>query len=201
MQKALKDAHLPPAKAFSNFDFTRCPGLNQSTIAQLAQDKSWLKRGDNLLLFGPSGVGKTHLAAAIGRCLVELGARVKFLSATTLVQLLQSAKANLQLQQTLLKLDKFDLLILDDLSYVKKSEAETSVLFELIAHRYELKSLMITANHPFSAWDDIFMDPTMTVAAVDRLVHHAVILEIQAESFRQKAAKERASPAEQNRPI
>lgn len=200
VQRALKDAHLPPAKAFSNFDFSRCPGVHQPTIMQLSQDKSWLKRGDNLLLFGPSGVGKTHLAAAIGRCLIELGATVKFLSATTLVQLLQAAKANLQLQSALLKLDKFDLLILDDLSYVKKSETETSVLFELIAHRYELKSLMITANHPFSAWDDIFMDPTMTVAAVDRLVHHALILEIQAESFRQQVAKERSASSQQNRP-
>jgi DNA replication protein DnaC len=155
VQRALKEAHLPPAKAFSNFDFSRCPGVHQPTVMQLSQDNSWLNRGDNLLLFGSSGVGKTHLAAAIGRCLIELGATVKFLSATTLVQLLQAAKANLQLQSALLKLDKFDLLILDDLSYVKKSETETSVLFELIAHRYELKSLMITANHPFSAWDNI----------------------------------------------
>lgn len=166
---------------------------------QMAQDTAWLKRGENLLLFGPSGVGKTHLAAAIGRALVELGARVRFLSATTLVQLLQAAKANLHLQQALLKFDKYDLLILDDLSYVKKSEAETSVLFELIAHRYELRSLMITANHPFSAWDDIFTDSTMTVAAVDRLVHHAVILEIQAESFRQQTAKQRSLSDEKKR--
>lgn len=165
-------------------------------MLSLANDKAWLKRGDNLLVFGASGVGKTHLAAAIGRGLVELGARVKFYSATTLVQLLQAAKSNLQLQSALLKLDKYDLLILDDLSYVKKSEAETSVLFELIAHRYELRSLMITANHPFSAWDDIFMDATMTVAAVDRLVHHAVIVEIQAASFRQQTAMQRAAPNE-----
>lgn len=164
---------------------------------QLAQDKTWLKRGENLLLFGPSGVGKTHLAAAVGRSLVELGARVKFLGATTAVQLLQAAKANLQLPSALLKLDKYDLLILDDISYVKKSEVETSVLFELIAHRYELKSLVITANHPFSAWEEIFTDSTMTVAAVDRLVHHAVILEIQAPSFRQQAALQRSSSTDQ----
>lgn len=167
---------------------------------QLAQDRTWLKRGENLLLFGPSGVGKTHLAAAVGRSLVELGARVKFLCANTAVQLLQAAKANLQLQSALLKLDKYDLLILDDISYVKKSEAETSVLFELIAHRYELKSLMITANHPFSAWDEIFTDSTMTVAAVDRLVHHAVILEIQAQSFRQQAAIARSSSTNLKQP-
>lgn len=167
---------------------------------QLAQDRNWLKRGENLLLFGPSGVGKTHLAASVGRSLVELGAKVKFLGATTAVQLLQAAKANLQLPSALLKLDKYDLLILDDISYVKKSEVETSVLFELIAHRYELKSLMITANHPFSAWNEIFTDSTMTVAAVDRLVHHAVILEIQAPSFRQQAALQRSSSTDQKQP-
>jgi DNA replication protein DnaC len=192
VERGLKEAQLPPAKTFSNFDFARCSALNPAPLMGLSQDKAWLQRGENLLLFGPSGVGKTHLAAALGRALVELGARVRFLSATTLVQLLQAAKANFQLPAALLKLDKYDLLILDDLSYVRKSEAETSVLFELIAHRYELKSLMITANHPFSAWDDIFTDSSMTVAAVDRLVHHAVILEIQAESFRQQTANQRA---------
>jgi DNA replication protein DnaC len=105
-----------------------------------------------------------------------------------LVQLLQQAKLNLTLPTLLNKLDRYDLLVIDDLGYVKKSEMETSVLFELIAHRYERKSLMITANQPFRDWDSIFADSMMTVAAIDRLVHHAVILEIQADSFRQQAA-------------
>ena len=93
----------------------------------------------------------------------------------------------------MLKLDKYDLLIVDDIGYVKQTQTETSVLFELIAHRYELKSLLLTSNHPFSAWDAIFPDSVMTVAAVDRLVHHASIVEIQAESFRQQAALQRSS--------
>lgn len=199
IQKALKEAHLPPAKALSNYDFTRCASLNPATLTQMAQDTQWLQRGDNLLLFGPSGVGKTHLAAAIGFSLIQLGAKVKFFSATALVQHLQAAKVQLQLSAALLKLDKYDLLILDDLSYVKRSESETSVLFELIAHRYELRSLLITANHPFSAWDSIFSDTTMTVAAVDRLVHHALIVEIHADSFRQQAAQQRAQLPSNNR--
>lgn len=120
--------------------------------------------------------------------MIELGKWVKFMLATTLVQQLQQAKLQLQLPTMLVKLDKYDLLIIDDLGYVKKSEAETSVLFELIAHRYERKSLLITANQPFSQWDSIFSDSMMTVAAIDRLVHHATIIEMQAESFRKQAA-------------
>ncbi len=127
--------------------------------------------------------------------MIELGKWVKFLPATNLVQQLQQAKLQLQLPAMLVKLDKYDLLIIDDLGYVKKSEAETSVLFELIAHRYERKSLLITANQPFSQWDSIFTDSMMTVAAIDRLVHHATIIEMQAESFRKQAAISRTQAA------
>lgn len=161
-------------------------------MLQLAQEAGWLERSENLLLLGPSGVGKTHLAASVGRSAIELGKRVKFFSATALVQQLQAAKLQLQLPTLLTKLDRFDLLIVDDLGYVRKSEAETSVLFELIAHRYERKSLLVTANQPFSQWDAIFSDATMTVAAVDRLVHHALIIDIQGESFRRQSAVERS---------
>jgi DNA replication protein DnaC len=127
--------------------------------------------------------------------MIELGKWVKFIPATTLVQQLQQAKLQLHLPAFLVKLDKYDLLMIDDLGYVKKSEAETSVLFELIAHRYERKSLLITANQPFSQWDSIFTDSMMTVAAIDRLVHHATILEIKAESFRKQAAISRTQAA------
>ncbi len=160
---------------------------------QLSQDTTWLERAENLLIFGPSGVGKTHLAISMGRAMIALGKRVKFFSAITLVQQLQEAKQQLQLPSTLIKLDRFDLLIIDDIGYVKKSDDETSVLFELIAHRYERRSLLITANHPFSEWDSIFSDSMMTVAAVDRLVHHALIIEIKAESFRKQAAANRVT--------
>ena len=154
---------------------------------QLAEDPSWVQQEGNCLLFGASGVGKTHIASALSRSMLELGQRVKFFPATALVQLLQQA-LQLQLQPLLVKLDRFDLLVVDDLGYVKKSEAETSVLFELISHRYERRSLLVTANQPFSQWDSIFSDSMMTVAAIDRLVHHATIIELKAESFRKQSA-------------
>lgn len=160
---------------------------------QLTTDTGWLARAENCLIFGPSGVGKTHLAAAVAHAAVELGKRAKFFSATTLVQQLQQAKLQLQLPALLKKLDRYDLLVIDDLGYVKKSEAETSVLFELIAHRYERHSLLVTANQPFSHWNAIFADDMMTVAAVDRLVHHALIVEIQTDSYRKRVAATRSA--------
>lgn len=190
--RATSEAQLPVGKSLTNFEFAHCPTLKPPVVMQLAQDLQWINQGGNCLIFGPSGTGKTHLATAISRSILELGKRVKFFSATTLVQILQQAKLNLTLPNLLNKLDRYDLLVVDDLGYVKKSESETSVLFELIAHRYERKSLLITANQPFRDWDSIFADSMMTVAAIDRLVHHAVILEIQAQSYRQQAALKQA---------
>jgi len=135
-----------------------------------------------------SGVGKTHLAAAIGAALVESGRRVLFSRTTDMVQKLQAARRDLILPATLTKLDRYDALILDDLGYVRKDQAETSVLFELIAERYERRSLIVTCNQPFSEWNQIFPDPAMTVAAIDRIVHHATIIECNTESYRRRTA-------------
>nr|WP_302885448.1 IS21-like element helper ATPase IstB [Kovacikia minuta] len=186
--RALKEAQLPYGKSWSNFEFAHVPTLNPAVVMQFAESTTWLQNASNILIFGPSGTGKTHVSSALGRSMIELGKWVKFLPATTLVQQLQQAKLQLQLPAMLVKLDKYDLLIIDDLGYVKKSEAETSVLFELIAHRYERRSLLITANQPFSQWDSIFTDSMMTVAAIDRLIHHATIIEMQTESFRKQTA-------------
>ena len=139
---------------------------------------------------GLPGGGKSHLAAAIGLALIENGWRVLFARTTDLVQKLQVARRELQLEAAIAKLDKFDLLILDDLAYVTKDQAETSVLFELISARYERRSILITANQPFGEWNRIFPDPAMTLAAVDRLVHHATIFEMNVESFRRRSAIE-----------
>ena len=146
-----------------------------------------------MIVFGASGLGKTHLAAALGYALLEHSIRVKFTSSTALVQQLQKSREELELEDTLKKLDKFELLILDDIGYVKKSDCESHVLFELIAHRYERGSLLITTNQAFSEWNSIFGDNMMTVAAIDRLVHHANIFQIDGESYSKKQALERNS--------
>ena len=165
--------------------------LSKAQVMAITAGDSWLAKGANLLLFGPPGGGKSHLAAAIGLALVENGARVLFTRTTDLVQKLQVARRELALEAAINRLDRFHLLILDDLAYVSKDQAETSVLFELISARYERRSVLITANQPFGEWGKIFPDPAMTLAAVDRLVHHATIFEMNVESYRRRTALER----------
>jgi DNA replication protein DnaC len=189
----LLEARLPAGKTLDRFDFTAVTSISKARVIALAEGDSWLVQGTNILLFGPPGVGKSHLAAALGHAMVNAGYRVLFTRTTDLVQQLQAARQDLKLANAIEKLDKFDLLVLDDLSYVQKSQAETSVLFELISARYERRSLLITANQPFGAWDAIFPDPAMTVAAIDRLVHHAIILEMNTDSYRRKSAEASAT--------
>ncbi|MDA0955843.1 MAG: IS21-like element helper ATPase IstB [Proteobacteria bacterium] len=191
----LEQSRLPAGKSFESFDFSAVPMLRRAHLEALASGDSWLASGQNVLMFGPPGAGKTHLAAGLGRRLIDQGYRVFFTRTTDLVQRLQTARRELTLPSAIEKLDKFDLLILDDLSYVEKDQAETSVLFELISARYERKSLLITANQPFGAWDRIFPDPSMTVAAIDRLVHHATIFEMNVESYRRRSAVTRSQTA------
>jgi DNA replication protein DnaC len=165
--------------------------VSKAQVMALAAGDSWLDQGANVMLFGPPGGGKSHLAAALGLALVQNGRRVLFIRTTDLVQRLQVARRDLELEAAISKLDKYQLLILDDIAYVTKDQAETSVLFELIAARYERRSLLITANQPFGEWGKIFTDKTMTLAAIDRLVHHATILEMNVESYRRKVALKR----------
>lgn len=190
IERHLAEARLPPGKTLDSFDFDTVPMVSKAQVMAMAAGDSWLAKGANILLFGPPGGGKSHLAAAIGLALIENGCRVLFTRTTELVQKLQVARRELQLESAIAKLDKFDLLILDDLAYVTKDQAETSVLFELISARYERRSIMITANQPFGEWNRVFPDPAMTLAAVDRLVHHATIFEMNVESYRRRAAME-----------
>lgn len=142
-----------------------------------------------MLLFGASGLGKSHLAAAIVDGVVGLGYRTRFYSAGELLKELCKARAQLKLNGLLLRLDCYRVIVIDDLDYVKRDNAETGVLFELIAHRYERGSLVITSNHAFSTWGSVFVDETMAVAAVDRLIHHGYMFELKGESYRKKTAK------------
>lgn len=193
LSRRMAEANLPRGKSLSTFDFKVVPALNKTQVSAFASGDVWLKSGRNLLIFGPSGVGKTHLAAAIGEKLIESGYRVLFTRTTDLVQKLQAAKRELALPSALEKLDKYDCLILDDFGYVQKDQTETNVLFELICERYENKSLLITCNQVFTEWDKIFMDKTMAVAAADRLIHHATIFELNVESYRKRAALAQAA--------
>ena len=191
IERHLAEARLPPGKSLDSFDFDAVPMVSKARVMALVAGDSWLEKGANLILFGPPGGGKSHLAAAIGLGLIENGWRVFFTRTTDLVQKLQVARRELALEAAINRLDKFHLLILDDIAYVTKDQAETSVLFELISARYERRSTLITANQPFGEWNRIFPDPAMTLAAVDRLVHHATILELNVESYRRRAALER----------
>jgi DNA replication protein DnaC len=187
------ESQLDLTKTLASFDFGAVPMVSKAHVMALAAGDAWLDRGATVLLFGPPGAGKSHLASAIGHALIDAGYRVLFTRTSEIVQKLQAARQSLQLPAALAKLDRFDLIILDDLSYARKDQSETSVLFELIAERYERRSLLITANQPFSGWNDVFPDPGMTVAAIDRLVHHSTIFEMNVESYRRRTASDKQS--------
>ncbi len=192
IERHLRETKLLPGKSLDSFDFNAVPMISKAQVSALAAGDAWLTQGANCLVFGPPGAGKSHLASAIGFALVENGYRVFFTRTTDLVQRMQVARRKLALEAVLARLDRYHLLILDDIAYVQKDQAETSVLFELISARYERRSLLITANRPFGAWDKVFPDETTAVAAVDRLVHHATILDMNVESYRSRAALDRS---------
>ncbi|MBC7140398.1 MAG: ATP-binding protein [Defluviimonas sp.] len=192
IQRHLQQSQLPGGKTLATLDFKVLPGVPRARIEALAAG-DWIETGANLIAIGNSGAGKSHVLCAIGHALVEAGKRVLYTSTTDMVQRLQTARRDLALEAALAKLDKFDLIILDDITYAQKDQAESSVLFELIARRYETRSLAIAANQPFSAWDRVFPDQAVTVAAIDRLVHHATILEMNGDSYRRRAAADRRS--------
>ncbi len=179
---------LPPSKTFENFDKKRLPAKVANHLNVLVNG-SFLNRSENILAFGNPGSGKTHLLCAIGHALIERGKKVLFITCGQLVQDLLIAKRELEITKKLKKLSKFDAVIIDDIGYVQQSREEMEVLFTFLADRYEQGSLMITSNLPFSKWEQIFKDPMTTAAAIDRLVHHSVILELNINSYRMEQAK------------
>jgi DNA replication protein DnaC len=176
-------AQLPPGKTFETLEANTLPAPLMRKLRELARGE-FLERAENALAFGLPGVGKSHAACAIGEALIEQGHSVLFRPAYQLVQELLAAKRDLLLPQKLRRLDSFELLILDDIGYVKQAPEEAEVLFTLIAERYERRSMLITSNLVFSDWEKIFKDPMATAAAIDRLVHHATILEFNVPSYR-----------------
>jgi DNA replication protein DnaC len=186
-------SRLPPAKTFSTLDATRVPRNVLIQVRELARGH-FVDRADNVLLFGRPGVGKSHLACALGHALVGAGISVLFTPTYQLVQQLLVARRDLNLPRALRALDAYDVMILDDLGYVQQTPDEAEVLFTLMAERYERRSLVITSNLVFSEWDRIFKNPMTTAAAIDRLVHHATILEIDRDSIRAEEARRRKDP-------
>ncbi len=191
IQRQLKESNLPAGKTIESLDDKQLPDkIRRQLPTLLAAD--FVRRGDNLLCFGLAGRGKTHLVAAIARewiCRHQL--QVLFVPAFRLVTQLLAAKRDLKLPQAIARLQRFDAVVLDDLGYVQQSREEMEVLFHFLAERYEKKSVVITSNLVFSQWDQIFKDPMTTMAAVDRLVHHATILEFTGDSVRASAAQQR----------
>lgn len=186
--RLMQASRLPPGKTWSAFDWRRLPEKAAGHLRSL-RDGSFLDRSTNLLIFGRPGSGKTHALAALGEQLVQQGRSVLFAPCSLLLQDLLLAKRDLKLPRLIARLAKFEALIIDDLGYVQQSREEMEVLFTLLAERYERSSVLLSSNLAFSQWEQIFKDPMTTAAAIDRLVHHSVIVELNISSYRLDAAK------------
>jgi DNA replication protein DnaC len=176
IERLLKQSQLPLGKTLAQFDFNRLP-VGVRRLLQRLQQGDFVDRSQNVLFFGLPGTGKTHAAAGLGHALVENGRSVLFISTFKLVGRLLAARRDYELERELRRLDSFEVIILDDIGYVQQSREEMEVLFTFLAERYERRSLMITSNLVFSQWDKIFKDPLTTAAAIDRIVHHSIIIE------------------------
>lgn len=199
VERLLLQSRLPLQKSWQTLDLKRLP----TKVVQQARtllEGSFVERHENVLVFGPPGSGKTHLLCALGQELARTGRRVLFAQCGLLVQELLAAKRDLKLSRVLKRLAAHEVLILDDLGYVQQSREEMEVLFVLLAERYERGSVLLTSNLPFSGWESIFKDPMTTAAAIDRLVHHSVIVELNIPSYRAEQARKtkqgRAAPSE-----
>jgi len=195
IERLLRQSGLAHDKTLATLDLSRLPAPVRRSVPTLCEG-GFVDRAENLLAFGLPGRGKSHLVSAIGHELVRRGYQVLFVPAFKLVQRLLAAKKELDLEATLKRLDHFDAVILDDLGYVQQSREEMEVLFTFLAERYERRSVLITSNLVFSEWDKVFQDPMTTACAIDRLVHHAVILELSGPSYRAQAAKQRTDKPE-----
>jgi len=198
VERLLRASNLPPDKTLATFDASRLAANVRRQLPALCEG-DFVRRAENVLAFGLPGRGKSHLVCAIGHELVKRGVPVLFTRAYALVQQLLKAKKELALERVLKKLDRVEVVILDDIGYVQQDHQEMEVLFTFLAERYERRSVMITTNLVFSQWDKIFKDPMTTAAAVDRLVHHSIILEMSGPTYRGEEAERRNSSAKSGR--
>jgi len=190
IERFLRESCLPLEKTLDAFDLKRLPSRVVHQVNHL-RDGFFLDKTENVLAFGNPGTGKTHLLCAIAQELIRKERRIYFTKCAMLVQKLLSAKRDLRLAQELKKMNKFNAIIIDDIGYVQQNQQEMEVLFTLLAERYERGSVMITSNLPFSKWEKIFKDPMTTAAAIDRVVHHSVILELNIPSYRMEEAQKK----------
>jgi DNA replication protein DnaC len=190
IERNLKHSHLPADKTLGTLDTKGLPRKVKTQLPGLCEG-SFVERAENVLAFGLPGRGKSHTLAAIGHELIQRGYRVLYRPAFLIVQQLLVAKRELELDRALRRLDAFDVVVIDDIGYVQQSRDEMEVLFTFLSERYERRSVMITSNLVFSEWDKIFKDPMTTAAAIDRVVHHATILELTGSSYRTNEARKR----------
>jgi DNA replication protein DnaC len=189
-ERRLKAAKFPTHKLLDEFDFQERPSVNKPLVLQLVQGE-YLDKQENILIVGPSGTGKTHLATALGMAACGQGKKVRFFRVTELITLLLEAKEERQLLRIRQQLGKLDLLILDELGYVPASKAGAELLFDVIATAYERYSLIVTTNLPFENWTEVLGSERLAGAALDRLTHRCCILETKGESYRLQDAKRR----------
>ncbi len=190
IERLIKASRVPLEKTLTTFDLKRLP-LKLRQQVKILLEGDFVDRRENILAFGQPGSGKTHLLCGICHELARRGRRVYFTTCDLMVEQLLRAKRDLELDKLLKKYSRFEVIMIDDFGYVKQEREEMEVLFTLLAHRYERGSLLITSNLPFSKWEAIFKDPMTTAAAIDRLVHHSVILELNVPSYRAAEAKKR----------
>jgi len=186
--KMLRESHLPLEKSLEAFDTKRLPAKAARQMRSLL-DGTFLEKTENVLVFGNPGSGKTHLLEAVGQELVRRGHRILFTTCEMLVQELLIAKRDLKLSRLIKRYSRYEGMIIDDLGYIRQSREEMEVVFTLLAERYERGSVLLTSNLPFSKWEGIFKDPMTTAAAIDRLVHHSIIVELNIPSYRLEQAR------------
>lgn len=199
IERNLKQSHLPPHKTLANLERSRLSTKIARQLPTLCEG-TFVDRAENVLAFGLPGRGKTHLLCGIAHELIQRGHKVLFTAAFSLVQTLLRARKDLDLERSLRRLDRFDVVLIDDIGYIQQSREEMEVLFTFLAERYERRSVMITSNLIFSQWDKIFKDSMTTAAAIDRVVHHAHILEMTGPSYRTEQAKKTASTLQRSAP-